>query len=371
MYFDNLTGLQSRLSYILPPRESIQNLVRSLSNAEYYIYNSVTEEIIRLCNSDNAECNAALREKGYYILSEEEYGDAYSYPAIYTSPGIVWDQSDDRKTNGDWTMYSDSNPHPTPNPTPEPTPEPTPNPTPTPEPTPNPTPTPEPTPEPAPITDTVEEGIAETPNGKVVVPEAESEKITVNTLGQTTTVNADLSVKDMTVTIENDFVVEGKKLSEPVFTLNGKSSTTLTLSNDKIVGATIKAKKGVNNIEFTDTVIKSSEVKGGNSQELIIVEEGTKLIGENKFKLGKKNDSVTISGFIKTLTINNGRDSDKHIITIDSYELIKKKLTINKFGKEDRLLIEGEVFKYKDLNNQQTDNDLQELGIIVDTFASN
>jgi len=166
-------------------------------------------------------------------------------------------------------------------------------------------------------------------------------------------------------------LLKAKKLSEPLFTLNGKSSSKLTLSNDKTVGATIKAKKGINNIEFTDTVIKSTEVKGGNSQEFISVEEGTKLIGENKFKLGKKNDSVTISGSVKTLTINNGRDSDKDVITVDSYELIKKKLTITKFGKEDRLLIEGEVFKYKDLNKQQTNNDLQELGIVVDTIGAN
>ena len=41
------------------------------------------------------------------MLSPETYGeDAYAYPAIYKSPGIVWDQSDERTTNGDWTMMS-------------------------------------------------------------------------------------------------------------------------------------------------------------------------------------------------------------------------------------------------------------------------
>ena len=91
-----------------------------LNNTEYYIYNSATGEIIRLCNYDDSDCTAALQQQGYYMLSPETYGeDAYSYPAIYTSPGIVWDQSAERNSNGDWTMYSDSNPHPTPQPTPD------------------------------------------------------------------------------------------------------------------------------------------------------------------------------------------------------------------------------------------------------------
>ena len=121
----------------------------TLNNNEYYIYNSKTGEMVRLCNDDDADCNAALNENGYYILSPETYGDdRYSYPAIYTSPGIVWDQSAERNSNGDWTMYSDSNPHPEPEPTPLPEPEP--EPTPDPEPEPEPEPTAEPEPEPRP-----------------------------------------------------------------------------------------------------------------------------------------------------------------------------------------------------------------------------
>ena len=40
------------------------------------------------------------------MLSEEKYGDKYEYPAIYKSPGIVWDQSSENKVNGDWMMTS-------------------------------------------------------------------------------------------------------------------------------------------------------------------------------------------------------------------------------------------------------------------------
>ena len=73
---------------------------------EYLLYNSVTHETITLCDDTDGACISALQEKGFYMLLEERYGDKYQYPAIYKSPGIVWDQSEENKTNGDWTMLS-------------------------------------------------------------------------------------------------------------------------------------------------------------------------------------------------------------------------------------------------------------------------
>ena len=121
-----------------------------IDGSQYYLYNNVTGDIVRLCDYGDAKCIADLQSNGYYMLSPENYGDKYDYPAIYTSPGIVWDQSEENKTNGDWTMYSDSNPHPEPEPQPEP------DPTPEPEPAPEPTPEPEPVPEPEPTPDPTE-----------------------------------------------------------------------------------------------------------------------------------------------------------------------------------------------------------------------
>ena len=132
----------------------------------------------------------------------------------------------------------------------------------------------------------------------------------------------------------------------------------------------IKAKKGDNNIAFIDTVIKSSEIKGGKGKELITIEEGTKLIGKNSFNLGNNEDSVYIDGSAKSLTIDSGNDKDKDMIVIDSYDLIKKNLTIKNFGKADRLVIEGDVFKYKSLSDKKTINTLRELGIVVDTIGA-
>ena len=75
-------------------------------STEYLLYNTVTHETITLCDDDDGACISALQEKGFYMLLESRYGDKYQYPAIYKSPGIVWDQSEENKTNGDWTMTS-------------------------------------------------------------------------------------------------------------------------------------------------------------------------------------------------------------------------------------------------------------------------
>ena len=74
---------------------------------EYYLKNEVTGDEIILCDYSDTECIEALREDNFYMLSPADYGDdAYDYPAIYTPPGILWDQSEENKTNGDWTMTS-------------------------------------------------------------------------------------------------------------------------------------------------------------------------------------------------------------------------------------------------------------------------
>ena len=127
----------------------------------------------------------------------------------------------------------------------------------------------------------------------------------------------------------------------------------------------------MNSITFVDTVIKSSQVKGGNGQELILVEEGTKLIGKNAFKLGRNKDSVDIKASIKTLFIDNGKDNANDVIKVDSYGLISKKLLIKNFRKADLLEIEGDVFNYRSLNDKKINNALAELGIVVDTIGSN
>ena len=92
---------------MLTARKTETNVRKNFKMAkEYLLYNKVTHETVTLCDYSDEGCIAELQKQGYYMLSEDKYGDKYQYPAIYKAPGIVWDQSDDKQINGDWMMTS-------------------------------------------------------------------------------------------------------------------------------------------------------------------------------------------------------------------------------------------------------------------------
>ena len=70
--FDKLTGLEANVA--LSSANVIANQIgpKNTSNSNYYIYNNVTGEIIRLCDYDDADCNAALNAQGYMMLDPDQ-----------------------------------------------------------------------------------------------------------------------------------------------------------------------------------------------------------------------------------------------------------------------------------------------------------
>ena len=52
------------------------------------------------------------------------------------------------------------------------------------------------------------------------------------------------------------------------------------------------------------------------------------------------------------------------MVKISNIENIKNKLRITNFGKEDRLILEEEVFQYNDLNNHPVKKVFREMGIV-------
>lgn len=87
--------------------------------------------------------------------------------------------------------------------------------------------------------------------------------------------------------------------------------------------------------------------------------------------LGANKDSVVIDGIISKLIIDNGDDNSKDKITISDSNDVQKKLKINNFGEKDRLIIEGEAFKYQTFKDKEFRNELKELGIIVNLLDIN
>ena len=369
-----------------------------LNNTEYYIYNSATGEIIRLCNYDDSDCTAALQQQGYYMLSPETYGeDAYSYPAIYTSPGIVWDQSAERNSNGDWTMYSDSNPHPTPQPEPEPTPEPEPEPEPTPEPEPEPEPTPEPEPEPTPEPEpeplpepepepTPEpepeplpepnpepteciDGLAtgSNENGSISLPCDQVDNFEFNNSDDgTLSLNASKSAEQIEYFVESAVTTSGKKISDSSFTFaeNSGSSTNkvqLVVANQRITNTTFTSQGGKPDVLINSEIIKNISYESvANSRDTILIAENTMLKNGSKFNLGAKPDLITFHGELRKTSVDLGNDKAIDKIEIDSLDQItKRKLSIYNFSKKDELIIGGELFDFDDLQ----DDDLRGIKV--------
>ena len=189
--------------------------------------------------------------------------------------------------------------------------------------------------------------------------------MSVETLGNTTTVITEATVDELTITVENNVVITGEDLNKPTFTLNSNGKAKITLSNDSTTKAVINAEAARNNITFSGNSAKSPKINGDAGKELIKIKEGTELTGKSTMKLGANKDSVVIDGIINKLTIDNGDDNAKDKVNISNLENIQRKLKINNFGEEDRLIIEGDAFKYQILEDSEIQSALKELGIIV------
>ena len=173
----------------------------------------------------------------------------------------------------------------------------------------------------------------------------------------------------MSIEIDKNVVITGERLDQPTFTLSEKKKSKLTLANNKTIGANISTTEGTNQIVFSGKAAKSSTINGDNGKEIITIEKGTKLTGKTSMNLGSNKDSVIINGAISKLTIDNGDDNKKDTIEIRKPGLINKRLRINNFGEEDKLVIKEDTFKYQTLDNNQTLDDLKQIGIIVNLMA--
>ena len=197
------------------------------------------------------------------------------------------------------------------------------------------------------------------------VPESQLNNVAFETTGATTTVTTEATVTEMEITVEKNVVVEGENLSKPTFTLNSNGKSTLTLANQKTVGAIIAAEGAKNQINFAGGAAKSTQINGDAGKEVIKIADDTKLTGKSVMNLGANKDKVIIDGIINKLTIDNGNDTAKDKIEISSFDNIEKKLKVKNFGEEDRLIIEGDAFRYQDLEDKDLREPLKDLGIIV------
>ena len=105
-------------------------------------------------------------------------------------------------------------------------------------------------------------------------------------------------------------------------------------------------------------------ISGGRGKDTVYITEDCTLTGKSIASLGRNQDQVIVDGIIHKLKIDNGDDAARDMVKISNIENIKNKLRITNFGKEDRLILEEEVFQYNDLNNQTVKKAFKEMGIV-------
>ena len=106
-------------------------------------------------------------------------------------------------------------------------------------------------------------------------------------------------------------------------------------------------------------MIKKSSVSTGQGDDLIKLGEDVTVGKKTTFLLGQGSDQVKIKGAIKKMKIDLGDDTSSDTVRLAAEDLIKKKLKISNFNRGDKLIIDGDVFTYSELR----DNDLDRIKI--------
>ena len=139
----------------------------------------------------------------------------------------------------------------------------------------------------------------------------------------------------------------------------------LTVSTQSSNKATINSEGGKAKINFVGTTAKSPTINGDDGKEIVKIKDDSEITGKARINLGGNKDTVVIDGIINNLIIDNGVDDSKDTITIDSQDLIGKKLKVKNFGEEDKLKIEGAVFRYQDMGDSEVLQDLKDIGVVI------
>ena len=97
-------------------------------------------------------------------------------------------------------------------------------------------------------------------------------------------------------------------------------------------------------------LIKNSSVDTAAGRHDIVI-GGDASVKKATFNLGSGKDEVIIEGKVKKAEFDMGDDEERDKIRIDSMDNVRKKMTIDNFGKKDKLFIEGEKYGYKKLKS--------------------
>jgi len=200
-------------------------------------------------------------------------------------------------------------------------------------------------------------------NGSIQVKESQAKHLNIKHEGSITKLSSKSSVSNLNAIIKRHFIANGDIFTKPTFTLATKSKPTLTIRNTLLSKCRIEAAGKRNKITLASEIAHAPIINGHKGKDTIVIKDGCTLTGKAIAFLGENKDQVVIDGIIQKLRIDNGNDAHKDMVKISKTTNIKNTLKIKNFGKEDRLILEGEVFEYSELSNRTTKKELKEIGI--------
>ena len=186
---------------------------------------------------------------------------------------------------------------------------------------------------------------------RLSVDQASAEKIALNASSQVKNLDVEMQVPGL--------LLELKKMAKSDIVFASGLNAEFISAVKKMKKVSIKMFQGDDVVRFTDGVIKKSSVSTGQGDDLITLGEDVTVGKKTSFLLGQGSDQVEIEGVIKKMKIDLGDDASSDTVMLAAENLISKKLKISNFNRGDKLIVDGDVFTYSDLR----DNDLDRIKI--------
>jgi hypothetical protein len=186
---------------------------------------------------------------------------------------------------------------------------------------------------------------------RLSVDQSSAEKIALNASSQVKNLDVEMQVPGLLLDVK-------KMVNSDIVFASGLNAEFVSAVK-KMKKVSIKMFQGDDVVRFTDGVIKKSSVSTGQGDDLITLGEDVAVGKKTSFLLGQGSDQVEIQGAIKKMKIDLGDDVSSDTVMLAAEDLISKKLKISNFNRGDKLIVDGDVFTYSDLR----DNDFDRIKI--------
>ena len=198
-------------------------------------------------------------------------------------------------------------------------------------------------------------------DAEIIVPEKFSDLISVDhSLANKIALNAPSFVKNLDVEMQvPGLQLDAKKMAKSDIVFASGLNAEFVSEVRKMKKVSISMFKGDDVVRFVDGAIMKSSVSTGQGDDQVILGQDVTVGKNSKFRLGEGSDQVDIQGEVKKMKIDLGDDRNADVVSLEAEDLISKKLKISNFNRDDRLIVDGDVFGYSDLR----DNDFDRIKI--------